>query len=126
MRRSLDLSPPPRPAPQSLHVFQSGLRQLSDQRRSTKPTQVVQIFKDQADNVNVKMKAMLVAYGAGPWQNYKLINVQWPQNPVLLSNVTVPAMVPLPSGNLNTQTLTNPVLETFQQQQNTGCMACHV
>jgi hypothetical protein len=86
----------------------------------------VQVFKDQADSVNVRMKAMLAAYGGGPWQNYKLINVQWPQNPVLLSSLPVPAMVSLPSGNLNTQTLTNPVLETFQQSQNTGCMACHV
>ena len=93
---------------------------------STNPTQVVQMFKDQATSVNTKMKAMLAAYGAGPWQNYKLINVQWPQNPVLLSKVTVPAMVPLPSGNLNTDTLTNPVLETFQQSQGTGCMACHI
>ena len=84
------------------------------------------MFKDQATSVNTKMKAMLAAYGAGPWQNYKLINVQWPQNPVLLSKVTVPAMVPLPSGNLNTDTLTNPVLETFQQSQGTGCMACHI
>jgi hypothetical protein len=37
------------------------------------------------------------------------------QNPVLLSSLPVPAMVSLQSGNLNTQTLTNPVLETFQQ-----------
>jgi hypothetical protein len=72
------------------------------------------------------MKAMLVQYGAGPWVNYKLINVQWPQNPVLLSSLKVPAMIALPPGNLNTATLTNPVLETFQQSLNTGCMACHV
>ena len=45
---------------------------------------------------------------------------------VLLSSLPVPAMVSLPSGNLNAQTLTNPVLETFRQSQNTGCMACHV
>ena len=77
---------------------------------STNPTQVVQMFADQADSVNSKMKAMLATYGAGPWVNYKLINVQWPQNPVLLSSLKVPPPVvaPLPSGNLNTQTLTNP------------------
>lgn len=93
---------------------------------STDPTQVVQIFKDQADSVNARMKQMLQAYGAGPWVNYKLINVQWPQNPVLLSTLKVPAMITLPLGNLNTDTLTNPVLETFQQSQGTGCMACHI
>jgi hypothetical protein len=93
---------------------------------STNPTQVVQMFKDSADSVNARMKAMLQAYGSGPWQYYKLINVQWPQNPVLLSSLPVPAMITLPLGNLNTDTLTNPVLETYQQTQGTGCMACHI
>jgi len=93
---------------------------------STNPTQVVQMFPDKADSVNAPMKAMLQAYGAGPWQYYKLINVQWPQNPVLLSTLTIPAMITLPTGNLNTDTLTNPVLETYQQASGTGCMACHI
>ena len=131
---SLDMPPQlvanPRAAPAKSYTFFNPACQppcpINDW--STNPTQVVQIFKDQATSVNTKMKAMLAAYNAGPWQYYKLINVQWPQNPVLLSKVTpVPVMVNnMPTGNLNTDTLTNPVLETFQQSQGTGCMACHV
>jgi hypothetical protein len=94
--------------------------------QATDPTQVVQMFKDSADIVNAKMKAMLQAYGAGPWQYYKLINVQWPQNPKLLSALPIPAMVALPDGNPNTDTLVNPVLETYKQKEGTGCFRCHV
>ena len=89
------------------------------------PTQVVQIFPDdsEADPVNKNMKAMLQAYKAGPWQYYKLVNVQWPQDPVALG--TAPQNQPLPLGNPNTTTLMNAVLETFQQTSGTSCLACH-
>jgi hypothetical protein len=89
------------------------------------PTQVVQIFQDdeQADGVNKKMKAKLQDYGAGPWQYYKLINVQWPLSPEPLG--TAPRNPPLPLGNPNTDTLMNAVLETFLQTKGTSCLGCH-
>ena len=89
------------------------------------PTQVVQMFPvdPQADPVNSNMKKMLQAYNAGPWQYYKLVNVQWPLQPDPLG--TAPRNAPLPLGGPNTDTLMNAVLETFQQFNGTSCLACH-
>ncbi|HMK80120.1 MAG TPA: hypothetical protein VK438_10745 [Xanthobacteraceae bacterium] len=95
------------------------------------PTQVVQIFADdkQADPVNKNMKAMLQAYKAGPWQYYKLVNVQWPQHPIPLGsapqNEPLPYNTPPNDTDPNTKTLMNAVLETFQQTSGTSCLACH-
>lgn len=91
-------------------------------------TQVVQVFPDDAAavNVNANMQAMIKSYNAtAPWQYYKLVNVQWPLNPVALSSLPVPAMINLPMGNPNTATLMNAVLETFLQQSGTSCLICH-
>jgi hypothetical protein len=35
-------------------------------------------------------------------------------------------MAPLPDGKPNTQTLMNPVIETFLQKQNVSCLGCHM
>ncbi len=95
---------------------------------STDPTQVVQMFADDpsADNVNKNMKILIQqANPASVWQYYKLIDVQWPENPIDLSTLPVPALQPLPLDTPNTQTLMNPVLETFMQYQGTSCTGCH-
>jgi hypothetical protein len=89
------------------------------------PTQVVQMFPtdQQAAGVNKNMKQMMATYGAGPWQHYSLVNVQWPLQPAPLG--TAPQNEPLPLGGPNTDTLMNAVLETFQQTSGTSCLACH-
>ncbi|HEX8164347.1 MAG TPA: hypothetical protein VF601_01000 [Beijerinckiaceae bacterium] len=100
----------------------------------TNPTQVVQMFPDDAAavNVNKNMLAMIRQYNpAAPWQYYKLVNVQWPLTPVALSSLPIPANEPLPGGDPNTGpidkgTLMNAVLETFQQAPGTSCLACHI
>lgn len=95
------------------------------------PTQVVQIFPDDsaAVNVNKNMKTMLQQYNAGPWQHYKLVNVQWTQTPIALGtapqNAPLPYITPPNNTDPNTTTLMNAVLETFQQSSGTSCLACH-
>ncbi len=91
-----------------------------------RPTRVVQVFPDAATTVNTNVQAMIKQYNpTAPWQYYKLVNVQWPLNPVALSSVTVPANAPLPLGNPNTDTLMNAALETFLQTKGTSCLGCH-
>jgi len=49
--------------------------------------------------------------------------VQWPTSP---QSIQGPGKKPpLPNGTPNTNTLMNPVLETFLQQQNLSCLTCH-
>jgi hypothetical protein len=68
---------------------------------------------------------------ASPWQFYQLLGVQWPTFP-LGSSAPVPEAqlgaretVPLAIGHPSTQTLMNPVLETFHQSNNVSCLGCH-
>jgi hypothetical protein len=92
----------------------------------TNPTQVVQMNPDGADNVDKSMKTLILQNNpASVWQYYKLINVQWPLGPMLLSSLKVPVMRPLPDGNPQIKTLMNPVLETFMQSKGTNCLGCH-
>jgi len=95
----------------------------------TTPTQVVQIAPDDqsAASVSAMMQAMIKkAYPAAPWQYYKLVNVQWPVDPVDISKTTPPATTPLPNGNPNNLSVLNAVLETyFQSKPNFGCLTCH-
>jgi hypothetical protein len=96
---------------------------------STNPTQVVQMFPDDtaAKLVNQYVQDLIASYNAqAPWRYYKLINVQWPVAAVDLTRLPKPVMAPLPDGKPNTQTLMNPVIETFLQQQGTSCLGCHV
>jgi hypothetical protein len=97
----------------------------------TNPTQVVQSIPDDAtaDGVNKPAQGIIAQYNqqnkiASPWQYYKLINVQWSPATVTLKT-PVPIMLPLPMGMPSIDTLMNPVLETFMQQQGTSCLGCH-
>jgi hypothetical protein len=103
--------------------------------RRMNPTQVVQMNPDgaPADAVNEYMKSLFQKMKPVPvWQYYKLINVQWPLQPVELSSLPVPAMRPLPLGGPNLggpnspTPLMNPVLETFMQFPKTSCLGCHI
>jgi len=92
------------------------------------PGQVVQITPDAAKTVELNdyMHDQLVQYDSKtPWQFYKLVNVQWARTPVELSGLPLPARGSLPDGTPNTQTLVNAVLETFVQNDGTGCFSCH-
>jgi hypothetical protein len=66
-----------------------------------------------------------------PWQFYTLLGVQWPQfalglpTPVPDPRRQLPRELPLSIGTPSTLTLMNPVLETFHQPANVGCLGCH-
>ncbi len=66
-----------------------------------------------------------------PWQFYELLGVQWPQYafglpaPVPDPRRRLAQGVPLSVGTPSTQTLVNPVLETFRQTPNVSCLGCH-
>lgn len=93
------------------------------------PGQVVQVTPDDASTpqLNAYMQNLIrQADPKSPWQYYKIVNVQWPLNPVDIAKQPVPLNVPLPNGNPNSTTVVNAVLETFKQQPGTGCLSCHV
>ena len=97
------------------------------QTKAPTPTQVQQVFgaTPEAQAVN-NYVAQLIAASSTPaavWQNYQLIDVQWPTSPQSIRGPGKTA--PLPNGTPNTNTLMNPVLETFLQQQNMSCLTCH-
>ena len=97
------------------------------QTKAPTPTQVQQVFDapPEAQGVNTYI-AQMIASSSTPsavWQNYQLIDVQWPTSP---QSIQGPGKKPpLPNGTPNTNTLMNPVLETFLQQQNLSCLTCH-
>lgn len=97
------------------------------QTKAPTPTQVEQVFAPtpEAQAVN-NYVTQLIATSSTPnavWQNYQLIDVQWPTSPQSIQGAGKTA--PLPNGTPNTNTLMNPVLETFLQQQNMSCLTCH-
>lgn len=92
------------------------------------PGQVVQITPDEQASfgLNAYMQSIIKTYNpTTPWQYYKIVNIQWPLQPVDISKQPAPANAPLPDGSPNSQTVVNAVLETFQQFPDTGCLACH-
>jgi hypothetical protein len=97
------------------------------------PGQVVQIGPDAkaADALNTYMHYILQQYDAtSPWQYYNLIDVQWPKNPKVISDLKAPAPTPLPDGTPNIPDMpgahfVNPVLETFLQTPGVSCLGCH-
>jgi hypothetical protein len=94
---------------------------------TTVPTQAVQMIPDDptAAALNTQVQAMIKDYDSKTaWQYYKLINVQWSTQTINL-NTPVPINLPLPQGKPTTDTLMNPVLETFMQQQGVSCLGCH-
>lgn len=90
------------------------------------PTQVMQVFgaSPEAQAVNAAMVQQMQSQTPNaPWQFYQLLNVQWPNSGQAINK---PGMTtPLPNGSPNTNTLMNPVLETFLQTPNTSCLGCH-
>ena len=93
------------------------------------PGQVVQVTPDDASTpqLNAYMQNLIrQADPKSPWQYYKIVNVQWPLNPVDIATQPAPLNVPLPNGNPNSATVVNAVLETFKQQAGTGCLTCHI
>jgi hypothetical protein len=97
------------------------------QTKAPTPTQVQQVFDatPEAKAVNNYM-AQLIASSSTPdavWKNYELIDVQWPTSPQSIQGAG--KLAPLPNGTPNTNTLMNPVLETFIQRQNMSCLTCH-
>lgn len=97
-------------------------------------TQVEQVFPvaPSARAINEFVRAMIrSADPASPWQFYELLGVQWPQYafglpaPVPNPRQRLAQGVPLSVGTPSTQTLMNPVLETFRQSPNVSCLGCH-
>jgi hypothetical protein len=60
-----------------------------------------------------------------PFQYYELVGVQWPVDPSTLPDGPVDPST-LPDGMPNIKTMINPVIETFLQTENTGCLGCHI
>lgn len=97
----------------------------------TNPTQVVQVFPDDSSSVTETRQAQAMfknANAKSPWQYYAMIATQWSQGVINL-DTPIPATLPLSAGKpgqiLPSDTLMNPVLETFMQTKGTNCMSCH-
>jgi hypothetical protein len=91
------------------------------------PTQVVRIFaaKPQVQRVNVYAQQLIrSADQNNPFQYYELVGVQWPTSPTPIGNPG--EKTPLPCGIPNTETMMNPVIETFLQTPKTSCLGCHI
>ena len=106
------------------------------------PGQVVQVTPDAdaATKLNTYMHYILQQADAKTsWQYYNLIDVQWALDPKVLSGLTPPVSVPLPTGKPNipaaNRDFLNPVLETFLQlpyppllgrlTPGNSCLGCH-
>jgi hypothetical protein len=97
-------------------------------------TQVEQIFPvaPSVREINAFAQALIRdADPNSPWQFYELLGVQWPQfalglpTPVPDPHRQAPRGVPLAIGTPSTETLMNPVIETFRQAANVSCLGCH-
>ncbi|MGO8916822.1 MAG: hypothetical protein ACLQJR_13030 [Stellaceae bacterium] len=97
-------------------------------------TQVEQVFPvaPSARAINDFVRALIRSDDHdSPWQFYQLLGVQWPQYafglpaPVPDPRQRLAQGVPLSVGTPSTQTLMNPVLETFRQSPNVSCLGCH-
>jgi hypothetical protein len=92
------------------------------------PGQVVQIQPDDssAAQLNPYMQALIRQYDPkSPWQYYKIVNIQWSTTLHDIGKITPPSTQPLPYGTPPNNTVLNAVLETFIQQPNNSCLACH-
>ena len=92
------------------------------------PGQVVQIQPDDssAHQLNPYMQALIKQYDPKtPWQYYKIVNIQWSTTTTDIGKITPPSNQPLPYGKPPNDTVLNAVLETFIQQPNNSCLACH-
>ncbi|MBI3715665.1 MAG: hypothetical protein HY255_06695 [Betaproteobacteria bacterium] len=92
----------------------------------TNPTQVVQMFADDsvAEKVNGQAQKIIIeGYAKSPWQYYAMVDSQWSRS--VLTPPAPPAPVPLAFGMASTETLVNPVLETFMQKTGFSCLGCH-
>jgi len=98
--------------------------------KGTSPTQVVQVFADDASasKINIEAQKMITqGYAKSPWQYYAMVDTQWSKT-VLNLGAPVPQSIPLSAGkpgDISTDTLINPVLETFMQTKGNSCMGCH-
>jgi len=92
------------------------------------PGQVVQIQPDDpsASQLNPYMQALIRQYDPkSPWQYYKIVNIQWSETTTDIGKIPPPSIQPLPYGKPPNDTVVNAVLETFIQQPNNSCLACH-
>jgi hypothetical protein len=98
--------------------------------KGTNPTQVAQVFPDDVNAAQVNTQAQKIiieGFAKSPWQYYAMIDTQWSKT-VLNLTTPVPLSVPLSPGkpgDISTNTLINPVLETFMQTKGNSCMGCH-
>lgn len=102
-------------------------RQCAVNDKTSKPTQVVQVFANNPDaqTVNAFMQDLIQQQAPNSaLQYYQLIDVQWPNSPKAIGQPG--AETPAPNGTPNTSTLINPVLETFLQKNAESCLGCHV
>ena len=98
--------------------------------KGTNPTQVAQVFPDDptAAGINKEAQQLFIKGNPkSPWQYYAMIDTQWSKT-VLNLQQPIPLTAPVSPGkpgDISTNTLINPVLETFMQTQNNSCMGCH-
>jgi len=90
------------------------------------PTQVAEMFPvvSVVAAINDYMRDTIRdADPQSPWQFYRMIGAQWPKTSMMIG--TPGQLAPLPEGNPSTSTLTNPVIETFEQGAEVSCIGCH-
>jgi hypothetical protein len=92
------------------------------------PTQIVQMNPDEmkSSETTKYMNGLITAYDKkSPWRFYKLVSVQWAEDPVDISRLMPPVDAPLPDGMATPKTAVNAVLETFKQDPKMHCLVCH-
>lgn len=92
------------------------------------PTQLVRKLpiEDVTQAVNASAQGQLEQFGS-VLQYYRLVGAQWPTNPALANSLSLPCIPSehdaVPSGAPQPARLTNPVIESFNQDS--SCMDCH-
>jgi hypothetical protein len=112
------------------YSFNNPTSQTPVNTKGTNPTQVVQVFPDDSSAAKINAQAQKIitqGFAKSPWQYYAMVDTQWSKT-VLNLSTPIPLPAPLSAGkpgDISTNTLINPVLETFMQTKGNSCMGCH-
>ncbi len=112
------------------YSFNNPMSKTPVNTKGTNPTQVVQVFPDDVNAAKINAQAQKIitqGYAKSPWQYYAMVDTQWSKT-VLNLSTPIPLTAPLSAGkpgDISTNTLINPVLETFMQTKGNSCMGCH-